>query len=38
LAIDRLPQGVQLMSFTGCDDRCAAHARWLCDALLNDGV
>ena len=38
LAIDNLPQGVQLMGFTGGDDRCAAHARWLCDALLGDAA
>ena len=35
LAVDNLPQGVQLMGFNGGDDRTAAHARWICDALLN---
>ena len=34
LPVDAMPQGVQLMGFTGSDDRTAAHARWLCDALL----
>lgn len=34
LAIDGLPQGVQLMGFTGSDDRTAAHARWICEHLL----
>jgi Asp-tRNA(Asn)/Glu-tRNA(Gln) amidotransferase A subunit family amidase len=34
LIVDHLPQGVQLMGFNGGDDRTAAHARWLCDALL----
>lgn len=33
LAVEGLPQGVQLMGFTGGDDRTAAHARWICDAL-----
>jgi len=34
LQVDGMPQGVQLMGFTGGDDRTAAHARWLCEALL----
>ncbi len=34
LAVDGLPQGVQLMGFTGGDDRTAAHARWICDELI----
>lgn len=38
LAVDNLPQGVQLMGFTGGDDRCAAHARWICDALLDEDL
>ena len=34
LAVDGMPQGVQIMGFRGGDDRSAAHARWICDALL----
>jgi hypothetical protein len=31
--VDALPQGVQLMGFSGGDDRTAAHARWICEAM-----
>jgi Asp-tRNA(Asn)/Glu-tRNA(Gln) amidotransferase A subunit family amidase len=34
LQVDGLPQGVQLMGFTGGDHRTVAHARWICEALL----
>jgi Asp-tRNA(Asn)/Glu-tRNA(Gln) amidotransferase A subunit family amidase len=33
LSVDALPQGVQLMGFSGGDDRTAAHARWICEAM-----